>query len=248
MACGATGKPWSHEVFDMTRAKVTDPARRRTGGHPPPVPRSGLYRCGACDGPIATVTVGVQVLRPGHPGARAHRPLRARGDHRAAEPARFREAVGAGGRPDTSGRGIPRSCGRGWRRWTRTSSTTTSTSGCASGRRHGCRPSCAKSTRSSPPGPGGATLSKVAAAPDPAQAFREASLMAQRAVIDVLCVVRLKRAARGRMRTPTRQATGVRHRQRRGSSGGGSFGSIDPLVERPGRCNLDACLEYFSLG
>ena len=48
---------------------------------------------------------------------------------------------------------------------------------------------------------GGAALSKVAAAPDPAQAFREASLMAQRAVIDVLCVVRLKRAARGRMRT-----------------------------------------------
>jgi DNA invertase Pin-like site-specific DNA recombinase len=47
---------------------------------------------------------------------------------------------------------------------------------------------------------GGAALEQVAAAPDPAQAFREATLMGQRAVIDALCVVRLKRAARGRLR------------------------------------------------
>jgi site-specific DNA recombinase len=47
----------------------------------------------------------------------------------------------------------------------------------------------------------GAALGGVLAAADPAQAFREASLMGQRAVIDALAVVRLRRAPRGRMRT-----------------------------------------------
>jgi site-specific DNA recombinase len=48
---------------------------------------------------------------------------------------------------------------------------------------------------------GGAALGKIAESPDPAQAFRDASLMGQRAVIDALCTVRLQRAPRGRMRT-----------------------------------------------
>jgi hypothetical protein len=48
---------------------------------------------------------------------------------------------------------------------------------------------------------GGAALGKIAEAHDPAQAFRDASLMGQRAVIDALAVVRLRRAGRGRMRT-----------------------------------------------
>jgi site-specific DNA recombinase len=48
---------------------------------------------------------------------------------------------------------------------------------------------------------GGAALGKIAEAPDPAQAFREASLMGQRAVIEALCTVRLRRQPRGRMRT-----------------------------------------------
>lgn len=48
---------------------------------------------------------------------------------------------------------------------------------------------------------GGAALGKIAEARDPAQAFREASLMGQRAVIDALCTVRLRRQPRGRMRT-----------------------------------------------
>lgn len=46
---------------------------------------------------------------------------------------------------------------------------------------------------------GGAALGAVAGAPDPAKAFRTASLMAQRSVIDALAVVRLRRAARGRL-------------------------------------------------
>jgi DNA invertase Pin-like site-specific DNA recombinase len=46
---------------------------------------------------------------------------------------------------------------------------------------------------------GGAALGAVAGAPDPAQAFRDASLMGQRAVIEALCTVRLRRAARGRL-------------------------------------------------
>jgi DNA invertase Pin-like site-specific DNA recombinase len=46
---------------------------------------------------------------------------------------------------------------------------------------------------------GGAALGALAGAPDPAVAFREATLMAQRSVIDALAVVRLRRAARGRL-------------------------------------------------
>jgi hypothetical protein len=46
---------------------------------------------------------------------------------------------------------------------------------------------------------GGAALGALAGAADPAQAFRAASLMGQRAVIDALAVVRLRRAARGRL-------------------------------------------------
>ncbi len=47
---------------------------------------------------------------------------------------------------------------------------------------------------------GGAALGAVVAAPDPTQAFREASLMAQRVVIDALCTVRLRRQPRGRLK------------------------------------------------
>jgi site-specific DNA recombinase len=47
---------------------------------------------------------------------------------------------------------------------------------------------------------GGAALGRIAEAPDPAQAFRDASLMGQRAVIDALAVVRLRRAPRGRLK------------------------------------------------
>ncbi len=47
---------------------------------------------------------------------------------------------------------------------------------------------------------GGAALGRIAAAPNPAQEFREASLMAQRAVIDALVVVKLRRQPRGRMK------------------------------------------------
>jgi DNA invertase Pin-like site-specific DNA recombinase len=47
---------------------------------------------------------------------------------------------------------------------------------------------------------GGAALGKIAESPDPAQAFREASLMAQRAVIDALCTVRLHRQPKGRLK------------------------------------------------
>jgi site-specific DNA recombinase len=46
---------------------------------------------------------------------------------------------------------------------------------------------------------GGAALGVLAGAADPAQAFRDASLMGQRSVIDALAVVRLRRAARGRL-------------------------------------------------
>ena len=48
-------------------------------------------------------------------------------------------------------------------------------------------------------GLGGAALGAVAGAADPAQAFRDASLMAKRSVIDALCTVRLRRATKGRM-------------------------------------------------
>lgn len=48
---------------------------------------------------------------------------------------------------------------------------------------------------------GGVALGKIAASVDPAQEFRESSLMAQRAIIDALCIVRLRRADKGRMRT-----------------------------------------------
>jgi site-specific DNA recombinase len=47
---------------------------------------------------------------------------------------------------------------------------------------------------------GGAALGKIAESPDPALAFREASLMAQRAVIDALCIVRLHRQPKGRLK------------------------------------------------
>jgi site-specific DNA recombinase len=46
---------------------------------------------------------------------------------------------------------------------------------------------------------GGAALSGLLAARDPAQAFRDTSLMGQRTVIDALSVVRVRRAARGRL-------------------------------------------------
>ncbi|MGH3556428.1 recombinase family protein [Mycobacterium sp.] len=46
---------------------------------------------------------------------------------------------------------------------------------------------------------GGSALGAVAGAPDPAAAFLGASLMGQRAVIEALCVVRLRRAGRGRL-------------------------------------------------
>jgi site-specific DNA recombinase len=47
---------------------------------------------------------------------------------------------------------------------------------------------------------GGAALGKIAESPDPAQAFLEASLMAQRAVIDAVCTVRLHRQPKGRLK------------------------------------------------
>lgn len=47
---------------------------------------------------------------------------------------------------------------------------------------------------------GGAALGKIAESADPAEAFREASLMAQRAVIDALCTVRLHRQPKGRLK------------------------------------------------
>ncbi len=46
---------------------------------------------------------------------------------------------------------------------------------------------------------GGAALGSILSAPDPGAAFRGAPLMAQRAVIDALAVVRLRRAGRGRL-------------------------------------------------
>ena len=46
---------------------------------------------------------------------------------------------------------------------------------------------------------GGAALGALLSAPDPAKAFQGASLMGQRAVIDALCEVRLRRAKRGRL-------------------------------------------------
>lgn len=46
---------------------------------------------------------------------------------------------------------------------------------------------------------GGAALGSILSAPDPAAAFRDASLMAQRATIEALAVVRLRRAGRGRL-------------------------------------------------
>ena len=45
----------------------------------------------------------------------------------------------------------------------------------------------------------GAALGNLAAAADPAQAFRTATVMGQRAIIDALAVVRLQRVARGRL-------------------------------------------------
>ena len=45
--------------------------------------------------------------------------------------------------------------------------------------------------------PGGSALGGVMASPDPAAAFIEGSLMAQRSVIDALCEVRLRRGIRG---------------------------------------------------
>jgi site-specific DNA recombinase len=47
---------------------------------------------------------------------------------------------------------------------------------------------------------GGAALGKIAESPDPARAFREASLMAQRAVIEALVTVKVRRQPRGRMK------------------------------------------------
>jgi site-specific DNA recombinase len=47
---------------------------------------------------------------------------------------------------------------------------------------------------------GGAALGRIAGSPDPAQAFRDASLMAQRAVIDALVTVRLHRQPKGRLK------------------------------------------------
>lgn len=44
-------------------------------------------------------------------------------------------------------------------------------------------------------------LGKMTEAPDPAHAFREASLVGQRAVIESLCTVRPRRQPRGRMRS-----------------------------------------------
>jgi hypothetical protein len=44
----------------------------------------------------------------------------------------------------------------------------------------------------------GAALGNLAAAADPAAAFRAASIMGQRAIIDALCTVRLQRVPRGR--------------------------------------------------
>lgn len=46
---------------------------------------------------------------------------------------------------------------------------------------------------------GGAALGSILGAPDPAAAFRDAGLMAKRAVVDALCTVRLRRAGRGRL-------------------------------------------------
>lgn len=43
-------------------------------------------------------------------------------------------------------------------------------------------------------------MGTVATAPDPAEAFLEASLMGQRAIINALCVVRLHNGTRGRLR------------------------------------------------
>jgi site-specific DNA recombinase len=56
---------------------------------------------------------------------------------------------------------------------------------------------------------GGAALGKIAEAPDPAQAFRDASLMGQRAVIDALCTVRLHRQPRGRLKRDPVTCQGV---------------------------------------
>jgi hypothetical protein len=45
---------------------------------------------------------------------------------------------------------------------------------------------------------GGAVLGKITDSPDPAQAFREASLVGERAVIDTLYTVRLHRQPKSR--------------------------------------------------
>ncbi|RFZ55664.1 hypothetical protein MSS2_02235 [Mycobacterium marinum] len=47
---------------------------------------------------------------------------------------------------------------------------------------------------------GGAALGRIAESPDRAQAFRDASLMAERDVIEALCTVRPHRQPKGRLK------------------------------------------------
>lgn len=199
----ATWEPLvSGEMFDVIAARLSDPARKtnRVGTHRRYL-GSSLYQCTTCDAPVKTVNGG-KYFCSGHL-IREHRHvdqfvldvIAARLDRPdftallapdqedvqpwVAQAEKLRARLGV---IDTEyDTGIID--GRRWRSATERVHT-----------------ELAQIDKQLAARRGTAALGEIITAPNPADAFRQATLMSQRAVIDALCTVKLHRGQRGRMK------------------------------------------------
>jgi hypothetical protein len=190
------------DIFDVIQARLSDPSRKtnRVGTDRRYI-GSGLYLCATCDGPVQTVNGG-KYLCSGHL-TRAHRHVDAfvldTIAERLSRPdfATLLAPVGDDMKPVVEESKALRARlakidaeydegiidGRRWR-----------------SAKDNVTAKLREVDKKLATRKGGAALGKIAEAADPAQAFREASLMGQRAVIDALCSVRLHRQPRGRLK------------------------------------------------
>lgn len=190
------------EIFDVVQARLSDPSRKTSRvGTDRRYIGSGLYLCAACDGPVQTVNGG-KYFCAGHL-IRDHRHVDAFVldliAERLADPdlSALLAPVGDDMKPVVEQSKQLRA------RLAKIDNEYDE--GIIDGRRwKSAKDNVAAKLREIDKNlatrKGGAALGKIAEAADPARTFREASLMAQRAVIDALCAVRLHRQPKGRLK------------------------------------------------
>ncbi len=188
------------DIFDVIQARLADPARKTIRvGTDRRYLGSSLYLCAACEGPIKTVSGG-KYHCPGHVIRKHRRIDRYVLDviaERLAEPdlSALLAPVGADTKPDVE---------ESKRLRARLAKIDNEyDEGIIDGKRwksakERVQVELREIDQKLANRKGGAALGKIASAPDPAQAFREASLMSQRAVIDALVTVKVRRQPRGR--------------------------------------------------